>query len=179
MLDDDPRLVGFMQEVGRRNGGRVFQPKRGALGEFVVADYLTSRQRRRGAAVPPAELRVGPSPIAGRGTFAVHPIPAGSVVVILDDPAALGALNHSCDPNLGWTDERTLQAARDIAPDEELTVDYATCIDDPAFVMMCHCETYRCRQVIEGTDWQIPQLQQRYAGRFTPAIRHRIGETSG
>jgi uncharacterized protein with von Willebrand factor type A (vWA) domain len=47
MLDDDPRLVAFMQEVGERNGGRVFQPKRGALGEFVVADYLTSRRGRR------------------------------------------------------------------------------------------------------------------------------------
>jgi uncharacterized protein with von Willebrand factor type A (vWA) domain len=50
MLDDDPRLVRFMQEVGRRNGGRVFQPKQGALGEYVVADYLTSRHGRRRAA---------------------------------------------------------------------------------------------------------------------------------
>jgi uncharacterized protein with von Willebrand factor type A (vWA) domain len=50
MLDDDPRLVAFMQELGRRNGGRVFQPKRGALGEFVVADYLASRRGRRRAA---------------------------------------------------------------------------------------------------------------------------------
>jgi uncharacterized protein with von Willebrand factor type A (vWA) domain len=50
MLDDDPRLVAFMQEVGRRNGGRVFQPKRGALGEFVVADYLASRRGHRRAA---------------------------------------------------------------------------------------------------------------------------------
>jgi len=50
MLDDDPRLVQFMQELGRRNGGRVFQPKQGSLGEFVVADYLTSRRGRRRAA---------------------------------------------------------------------------------------------------------------------------------
>jgi uncharacterized protein with von Willebrand factor type A (vWA) domain len=47
MLDDDPRLVAFMQELGRRNGGRVFQPKPGALGEYVVADYLRSRRGRR------------------------------------------------------------------------------------------------------------------------------------
>ena len=45
MLDDDPRLVEFMHELGRRNGGRVFLPKPGALGEFVVADYLRSRRR--------------------------------------------------------------------------------------------------------------------------------------
>ena len=50
MLDDDPRLVEFMQEVGRRNGGRVFQPKRGTLGEYVVADYLSARRGRRRAA---------------------------------------------------------------------------------------------------------------------------------
>jgi uncharacterized protein with von Willebrand factor type A (vWA) domain len=47
MLDDDPRMVEFMQEVGRRNGGRVFLPKLGALGEFVVADYLQARRGRR------------------------------------------------------------------------------------------------------------------------------------
>ncbi|MEO8889179.1 MAG: VWA domain-containing protein [Jatrophihabitantaceae bacterium] len=47
MLDDDPGMVEFMQEIGRRNGGRVFLPKRGALGEFVVADYLRARRGRR------------------------------------------------------------------------------------------------------------------------------------
>ncbi len=50
MLDDDPRLVSFMQELGRRNGGRVFLPKSGALGEYVVADYLRARRGRRRAA---------------------------------------------------------------------------------------------------------------------------------
>jgi uncharacterized protein with von Willebrand factor type A (vWA) domain len=47
MLDDEPRLVDFMQEVGRRNGGRVFLPKPGALGEYVVSDYLRARGGRR------------------------------------------------------------------------------------------------------------------------------------
>ncbi|MEP6598943.1 MAG: VWA domain-containing protein [Actinomycetota bacterium] len=47
MLDDEPRLVAFMQEVGRRNGGRVFLPNRGALGEYVVSDYLRARGGRR------------------------------------------------------------------------------------------------------------------------------------
>jgi uncharacterized protein with von Willebrand factor type A (vWA) domain len=47
MLDDEPRLVGFMQELSRRNGGRLFLPKRGALGQYVVSDYLDSRRGRR------------------------------------------------------------------------------------------------------------------------------------
>ena len=50
MLDDDPRMVDFMQEVGRRNGGRIFLPKLGSLGEYVVSDYLRSRGGRRRAA---------------------------------------------------------------------------------------------------------------------------------
>jgi uncharacterized protein with von Willebrand factor type A (vWA) domain len=49
MLDDDPRLVEFMREVGKRNGGRLFLPKPGALGEYVVADYLRARRGRRRA----------------------------------------------------------------------------------------------------------------------------------
>jgi uncharacterized protein with von Willebrand factor type A (vWA) domain len=49
MLDDEPRLVDFMHEVGRRNGGRVFLPRSGALGEYVVADYLKARGGRRRA----------------------------------------------------------------------------------------------------------------------------------
>ncbi|HZE48886.1 MAG TPA: VWA domain-containing protein [Jatrophihabitantaceae bacterium] len=47
MLDDEPRLVSFMQEMGRRNGGRVFLPNRGSLGEYVVSDYLRTRRGRR------------------------------------------------------------------------------------------------------------------------------------
>lgn len=124
----------------------------------------------------PAERR--PSPIAGRGLFTTVPYRAGEHVATLDhdvdDVDDLGLLNHSCDPNLGWTDAHTLVALRDIAPDDELTVDYATSFADPRFLLWCHCETYRCRQVLDGADWQIPQLQQRYAGHWTPAVQKLI-----
>lgn len=49
MLDDERRLVEFMHEIGRRNGGRVFLTGNGTLGEYVVADYLKSRGGRRRA----------------------------------------------------------------------------------------------------------------------------------
>ena len=49
MLDDEPRLVAFMQELARRNGGRLFMPNRGTLGEYVVSDYLRTRAGRRRA----------------------------------------------------------------------------------------------------------------------------------
>ncbi|MGH8939373.1 MAG: hypothetical protein ACRDV2_08475, partial [Actinomycetes bacterium] len=47
-LDDDPRLLGFMQELARRNGGRVLQPDPRRLGEYVVSDYLSRRAGRPG-----------------------------------------------------------------------------------------------------------------------------------
>jgi hypothetical protein len=119
----------------------------------------------------------GPSRIAGHGLFAVDPIPAEEVV-LEQESTGPGPLNHSCEPNLGWADDHTLIAIRDIAPGEELTLDYATVITDADFVMMCHCETYRCRQAIEGTDWQIPQLQQRYASIWSPAVQ-RLIDSSG
>lgn len=49
MLDDEPRLLRFVDTVARRNGGRVFSPDPSRLGEFVVSDYLQARRGRRGS----------------------------------------------------------------------------------------------------------------------------------
>ena len=82
--------------------------------------------------------------------------------------------NHACDPNLGWVDELSLETLRDLAPGEELVSDYATSTTDPGFYLRCHCPSYRCRQMVEGTDWRIPQLQQRYAGHWPPYLQRLI-----
>jgi hypothetical protein len=79
-------------------------------------------------------------------------------------------VNHACDPNLGWADATTLTTRSDVAAGEELLVDYAMSIADEAWFLRCHCASYRCRQVVEGSDWRIPQLQQRYAGWWTPYV---------
>jgi uncharacterized protein with von Willebrand factor type A (vWA) domain len=47
MLAEDRRLVSFVEEVARRNGGRVFAPDADRLGEYVVSDYLRVRRGRR------------------------------------------------------------------------------------------------------------------------------------
>ena len=47
MLGDEPRLIEFVDEVARRNGGRVFAPDADRLGEFVVSDYLRTRRALR------------------------------------------------------------------------------------------------------------------------------------
>jgi uncharacterized protein with von Willebrand factor type A (vWA) domain len=47
MLDDEPRLVRFVESLARRNGGRVFAPSVEALGDYVVSDYMNARKGRR------------------------------------------------------------------------------------------------------------------------------------
>jgi hypothetical protein len=114
--------------------------------------------------VPPADLELRPSPIAGKGVFARTALDEGTAVH--------GPFNHSCDPNV-WFVGADLVTRRAVAADEELTFDYAT--ESTGFAsLFCHCETYRCRQLIEGSDWQIPQLLQRYAGHFSPEVQSLI-----
>jgi hypothetical protein len=112
----------------------------------------------------PSERR--PSAIAGRGLFTTAPLSAGTAV---DVDAA--ALNHSCDPTLAWDATGTrLVAFRAVAAGEELTLDYATSTTDPSLLLRCHCETYRCRQMVTGDDWRIPEVQRRYAGHLAAAV---------
>jgi SET domain-containing protein len=121
-------------------------------------------------------LDVRPSPIAGRGTFAATAIPAGTEVLRPDGPVhEHGLVNHSCDPNLGWAGD-ALVTLRDIEAGEELVVDYAMSTTDPGWFLRCHCPSYRCRQMVEGTDWQIRQLQQRYAGHWAPPVQEVIDD---
>ena len=120
------------------------------------------------------DLEVRPSSVAGRGLFAVAAIAAGVEVARPAGPVhEEGPVNHACDPNLGWAGE-ALVTLRDVEAGEELLVDYAMSTADPAFMLRCHCASYRCRQMVEGTDWRIPQLQGRYAGRFAPQVQRLI-----
>jgi hypothetical protein len=148
------------------------------------------------------EVAVGPSTIEGTGLFAGRAFAEGETVVVLggtviddaelarlqpqsslaigdgvnlmqddDDPARYG--NHSCDPSLWLADEVTLVARRPVETGEELTVDYATMTVAP-WQMECRCGASTCRGVITGDDWRRPDLQERYAGRFSPFINARI-----
>jgi uncharacterized protein with von Willebrand factor type A (vWA) domain len=47
MLAEDERLTDFVNEVARRNGGRVLQAAPERLGEFVVRDFLRTRREAR------------------------------------------------------------------------------------------------------------------------------------
>ncbi len=47
MLAEDARLTAFVEEVARRNGGRVLRAMPENLGEYVVRDFLRSRRNSR------------------------------------------------------------------------------------------------------------------------------------
>ena len=117
---------------------------------------------------------VRPSPVAGRGTFATTDLPAGTEVLRPAGPVhEQGCVNHACDPDLGWRGD-ALVTLRDVAAGEELLVDYAMSTTDPSWFLRCHCASYRCRQMVEGTDWRIPALRLRYAGHWSPAVQASI-----
>jgi uncharacterized protein with von Willebrand factor type A (vWA) domain len=46
MLADDERLTSFVDDVAKRNGGRVLRAMPDSLGEYVVSDFLRSRRAR-------------------------------------------------------------------------------------------------------------------------------------
>lgn len=81
--------------------------------------------------------------------------------------------NHSCDPNLAIQGQIVLVAMRDIAPGEELTIDWAT-TDDGDYEMECRCGSARCRRTVTGKDWMKEELQAKYAGWFCWFLQRKI-----
>lgn len=56
--------------------------------------------------------------------------------------------NHSCDPNAEAIEEG-LVAKRDIAPSDEITVDYAL-LSRSGWSMKCDCGSSNCRGIVRG-----------------------------
>jgi len=94
--------------------------------------------------------------------------------VLLDDDEVIARGNHSCDSNLWMRDEFTLEARRDIATGEEVTVDYALQTSIADWKMACNCGSPQCRKVVRGDDWMRSELQDRYRGHFSPFLNRRI-----
>ena len=98
----------------------------------------------------------------------LYQVPYGQV----EDPGDY--VNHSCEPNLGLSSSISLVALRDIRPDEEVCFDYAMTDSTPYDEFACGCGTDLCRGVVTGNDWQLPTLQKRYDGYFSPYLQRRI-----
>ena len=99
---------------------------------------------------------------------------AGDCHLVLAPSRANRFGNHGCDPDLGWADAYTLVTMTEVPAGRELLTDYAMATADPDYVLRCHCESYRCRQMVAGDDWRIPQLQERYQGWWTPYVQQLV-----
>lgn len=114
----------------------------------------------------------------GRGVFARVPVAAGDEVLAMqghllptheltDDLMALQVgpdwwlcsdgsslddlVNHSCEPNLGFTHGTTvLYAIRPLAVGEELSFDYSTSLSEAGWQLECHCGAPTCRKIVRA-----------------------------
>ncbi len=87
-----------------------------------------------------------------RELFAHYAVPVSDEVFVMwdEDPNAWAPQNHSCDANTGY-DGLDVVARRDIAPGEELTLDYAELLNEAGAGFTCRCGAPRCRGEVRGT----------------------------
>ncbi len=83
-------------------------------------------------------------------------------------------VNHSCNPNVGFSGQMCLVAMRDIAAGEEITMDYALCDARESFSLECNCGEPECRGIIRGSDWKLKDLQDRFFDYFQPFLQRRV-----
>ncbi len=128
-----------------------------------------------GVIVSTAELHTLPQYVQDRAIQVEddHHLCSGQI----DDDA--DCVNHSCNPNAGLQGQITLVAMRDIEPGEEICFDYAMSDGHPSYYLPCQCGASECRHAATGNDWQLPELQKRYKGYFSPYLQRRIDALRG
>jgi D-alanine-D-alanine ligase-like ATP-grasp enzyme len=111
--------------------------------------------------------------------FRKYAYPASSELYFLwdDDPSGWAPQNHSCRPNTGFNGLNVV-ALRNIAVGEELTLDYATILEDNAEAFNCHCGFPECRGIISGSkNISVTEREKNLRvikenGMLTPHIHH-------
>lgn len=132
-----------------------------------------------------ANVRVGPSPIHGRGVFARRglrpgqtafrvqgrPVPAARVtkngIQVWRDwyveprpPARF--INHACQPNCEVTAGLEVRARRAIRAGEELTIDYSSVVLWEPWTMPCGCGKRLCRTTVRAWTESPAAVRRRY-----------------
>lgn len=97
-------------------------------------------------------------------------------LVTMREPETADFLNHCCNPNAGVSGQLALVALRDIAPGEEVCLDYAMTDGSPYDEFPCACGVPHCRGWVTGSDWMRPELWKRYGNHFSPYLLRRIDQ---
>ena len=83
-----------------------------------------------------------------------------------------GVFNHSCQPNLGFSNSITLIAIKNINAGDELVFDYA--FNETTHSFKCNCGSAQCRGKIRPNDWQDPKLIKKYGRFYSPYLKKLI-----
>jgi hypothetical protein len=83
--------------------------------------------------------------------FRRYAYPLSNEVFLLwdNDPSAWAPQNHSCEPNTAY-DGLNVVATRPILPGQELTLNYASFLDDRMEPFECRCGAPNCQGLIKG-----------------------------
>lgn len=108
-----------------------------------------------------------------REEFIKYAIQIGDNEYILTETIAR-FINHSCEPNMWWGNNRTLIASRDIYPGEEITYDYSTSDTLIDYRMPCNCGSNKCRLIISNKDHLDPSWQKRYKHHLPDHVKKAI-----
>ncbi|GAC1396216.1 MAG: hypothetical protein NVSMB63_16650 [Sediminibacterium sp.] len=97
--------------------------------------------------------------------FRRYAYPLSNEVFLLwdDNPAAWAPQNHSCQPNTTY-DGLDVVAIRPIKKGEELTLDYASFLDEQMEPFQCHCGAADCRGLITGKAGNSVNEREKKAG---------------
>jgi hypothetical protein len=71
-------------------------------------------------------------------------------------------INHSCDPSCGILGVGHLHALRDLAPGDEITIDYSISEANPYWHMECSCGSERCQKRLRSIAYLPPETYERY-----------------
>ncbi|MBL0113904.1 MAG: SET domain-containing protein-lysine N-methyltransferase [Saprospiraceae bacterium] len=94
--------------------------------------------------------------------FARYAVPLSKHIYILwdDDPSVWAPQNHSCYPNTAY-DGLNVIATRPILAEDELTLDYATFLDETMEPFDCQCGSSNCRGRVTGTLGNTMELREK------------------
>jgi D-alanine-D-alanine ligase len=90
------------------------------------------------------------------------------------DPEGWKPINHSCEPN-AWLEGLDVVARRAIDPGEEITMDYATFMNERMPSFACACGAPACRGEIRGED-HLADFVARYGDHVSDYVRRKRRE---
>jgi D-alanine--D-alanine ligase len=102
-------------------------------------------------------------------TFRRYAYPVSNNVFLLwdDNPSEWAPQNHNCDANTGYAGLNVI-ALRNISKGEELTLDYASFLDEHMEPFQCQCGAETCRGLVTGVEGNT--IEEREEGQFENKI---------